>query len=114
MLTVPGEKEKNTGYSGGMCEPFALPTGISADRSRTDVEEESVIGALIREPAELVRYTIPVPVLGLGRIVLPAGEASGLSGGGERGTDGRGEDEDTIDGTGTAARSPPPPPTLTA
>jgi hypothetical protein len=45
---------------------------------------------------------MPVPVLGLGRIVLAVVGRSVWAGGGERETDGR-----MTDGTGTAARSPP-------
>jgi hypothetical protein len=100
-------------HTGGIREAFDRPreptTGISDKAlflSRREVDEVRVIGALIREP-ELVRYVIPVPVLGFGRMALVV-----LSGGGERGTGKRREDleievEGKTEGTGTAARSLP-------
>jgi hypothetical protein len=58
------DKKKNTiwavDYTGGIREPFTLPIEptLASEKppflSRTEVDEESVIGALIREP-ELVR-----------------------------------------------------------
>lgn len=115
MLKISEPETKYRIYTGGIREPLALPIEPTAasDKtlflSRSEVEEARVMGALMREP-ELVRYTIPVPVLGLGRMAPPAGR-SVLSGGGERGIDERMVDweveEDKTDGTGTAARSLP-------
>src|SRR5258705_11566164 len=94
-------------HTGGIREAFTLsmePTTEIPDKalllSRREVEEARVIGALIRQP-ELVRYVIPVPVLGLGRMALEV-----LSGGGERGTGKRREGLE-IEGPGTGVRSLP-------
>ena len=117
---MPLRCDWSNNYNGGILDPFVrlidptIPSAIPTFPPNPEVEVARVIGTLIREPTELVRYVIPVPVLGLG--LTPGIEEVGISGCcdivGDRDDWERGDDwevvvVETMDGTGTAGRSVP-------